>query len=113
MAWFVKTETFTAEMAALSVEQRRLHLYAHRQWVHQEKAKGRSIHSGFLVDKYRNPGGGGLLIFSASNFQEALEWVQNDPMISQGLVVWSLGEWIVNCKEVFVEGSSDSNEYVD
>lgn len=105
MAWFIKTETFTAEMAALSVEQRWPHLDAHRQWVQQEKAKGRSVHSGFLVNKDRKPGGGGLLVFAANNFQEALKWVVDDLMINQGLVVWSLSEWIVDCEEHFdVEG---------
>ena len=87
-------------MAALSVEQRRPFIQAHRRWVQQQKAEGRLVHSGFLVDKNRNPGGGGLLVFAANNFQEALNWVQNDPMIRQGLVLWSLGEWIVDCEEL-------------
>ena len=99
MAWFVKTETFTAEMAALSVEQRRPFIQAHRRWVQQQKSEGRLVYSGFLVDKNRNPGGGGLLIFAAKDFQEALDWVENDPMISHGLVVWSLSEWIVDHDE--------------
>lgn len=95
MAWFVKHETFTAEMAALSVEQRRVLLQAHRQWVQEQKDEGRLIYSGYLVDEKKNPGGGGLLIFQAGNYDEALEWIGNDPMVSQGLVVWSLNEWIV------------------
>ncbi|QNI86903.1 YciI family protein [Synechococcus sp. ROS8604] len=109
MAWFVKHETFTAEMAALSVEQRRSHLDAHRQWVQQEKDKGRTIHSGFLVDENRLPGGGGLLVFVANNFQEALNWVQTDPMIRHGLVDWSISEWIVDCEETFITRSTDFN----
>ncbi len=94
MAWFVKTETFTAEAAALPVEQRRPIIQAHRQWVQQEKAKGRSIQSGYLVDEYQRPGGGGLLIFEAASYTEALVWVQNDPMICADLVDWKLQEWI-------------------
>ena len=39
------------------------------------------MRSGFLVDAHRRPGGGGLLIFEAESFTEALLWVQNDPMI--------------------------------
>ena len=101
MPWFVKTETFTAVAAAKPVEQRRSFIRAHRQWVQQEKAKGRLIHSGFLVNEKRNPGGGGLLVFAANNFQEALKWVQNDPMIIQDLVVWSLSEWIVDLEDHF------------
>ena len=90
MAWFVKTETFTAVAAVLSVEQRRSFIRAHRQWLQREKAKGRLIQSGFLVDEKRNPGGGSLLVFAANNFQEALKWIQNDPMIMQDLVVCRL-----------------------
>ena len=50
MPWFVKHETFTADTAALPLEQRRPHLEAHRGWVQQECAAGRRIRSGFLVD---------------------------------------------------------------
>lgn len=94
MAWFVKTETFTAKAAAMSIEQRRPQLEAHREWVQQEIATGRTVHSGFLVDQLRRPGGGGLLIFAAESYNEALAWVKNDPMIRAGLVTWQLQEWI-------------------
>ena len=94
MAWFVKTETFTAEAAALPVEQRRPTLEAHRHWVVQEAAAGRRLQSGYLVDDNRRPGGGGLLMFEASSYAEARAWVQNDPMIQAGLVDWQLHEWI-------------------
>ena len=94
MAWFVKTETFTAFAAALSVEQRRPTLEAHRRWVSDEAAAGRRLRSGYLVDGDRQPGGGGLLMFEASSFADALAWVQNDPMIRDGLVDWQGQEWI-------------------
>ena len=94
MAWFVKHETFTAETVALPMAQRRPHLEAHRAWVEQESAAGRRIRSGFLVDEQRRPGGGGLLIFEAASYAEALEWVQQDPMIKADLVRWTLQEWI-------------------
>ena len=35
------------------------------------------------MDAQRRPGGGGLLIFEAASYAEALEWVQQDPMIGQ------------------------------
>ena len=98
MAWFVKTETFTAAAAALPVEQRRPTLEAHRHWVVQEAAAGRRLRSGYLVDGNRKPGGGGLLMFEASCYAEALAWVQNDPMIRAGLVDWTLQEWILVCE---------------
>jgi len=92
--WFIKHETFTAEMVALPLDQRRPHLEAHRIWVEQESAAGRRIRSGFLVDGQQRPGGGGLLIFEAASYAEALAWVQQDPMIQAALVSWTLQEWI-------------------
>ena len=94
MPWFVKHETFTADTAALPLEQRRPHLEDHRAWVAREAQAGRQIRSGFLVDERRRPGGGGLLIFEAESYGEALAWVSQDPMIQAGLVDWSLQEWI-------------------
>jgi len=94
VAWFVKTETFTAVAAAMPVEQRRITLEAHRHWVVQEAAAGRRLQSGYLVDGDLRPGGGGLLMFEASSYAEALAWVENDPMIRAGLVDWQLQEWI-------------------
>ena len=98
MAWFVKTETFTVAAAALPAQQRRPTLEAHRHWVVQEAAAGRRLRSGYLVDGNRKPGGGGLLMFEASSYAEALAWVQNDPMIRAGLVDWTLQEWILVCE---------------
>lgn len=94
MAWFVKHETFTAETAVLPLAQRRLHIQAHCEWVKDEIASGRNIYSGYLVDREKRPGGGGLLIFAALNYEEALSWVEQDPIIRAGLVHWSLDEWI-------------------
>ena len=94
MPWFAKHETFTPSAAALPIEQRRPHLEAHRRWVDQQAEQGRSIRSGFLVDSSRRPGGGGLLIFEADCYADALSLVKQDPMIEAGLVSWSLQEWI-------------------
>ncbi len=94
MAWFVKHETFTAETVALPMAQRRPFLEAHRAWVEQQRAAGRRIRSGFLVDEQQRPGGGGLLIFEAETYAEALVWVRQDPMIQAGLVSWTLQQWI-------------------
>ena len=95
MAWFVKTEIFTAVAAALPLEQRRPYIEAHRQWVQHQKAEGRMIYSGFLVDDQSNPGGGGLLIFYAENYKDAHDWIANDPLIRHELVDWKLQEWIL------------------
>ena len=74
--------------------QRRPLIEAHRAWVEQQRAAGRRIRSGFLVDEQRRPGGGGLLIFEAETYAEALVWVRQDPMIQAGLVSWTLQQWI-------------------
>ena len=94
MPWFVKSETFTAAAASLPAEQRQPTLEAHRDWVIRQESTGRRLRSGFLVDGDRQPGGGGLLMFEAESYVEALLWVQNDPMIRAGLVEWQLQEWI-------------------
>ena len=94
MPWFIKTETFTQQTAALPMEQKRPHLEAHRRWVTSQCDSGRRIHSGYLVDGEKRPGGGGLLIFEASSFEDAHRWVQDDPKIQSGLVNWTLQEWI-------------------
>ena len=78
----------------LSAEQRSVYLNAHREWVEQESRSGRFIRSGYLVDDKRRPGGGGLLMFEAASYDEALAWVQQDPMIRADLVAWTLQEWI-------------------
>ena len=57
-------------------------------------APGAGDPSGFLVDDQRRPGGGGMLIFQASSYDDALAWVRQDPMIVEGLVAWQLQEWI-------------------
>ena len=94
MPWFIKHETFTSETMGLSAEQRAVHLNAHRLWVEQQSRSGRFIRSGYLVDGNRRPGGGGLLMFEAASYDEALAWVQQDPMIRAELVDWTLQEWI-------------------
>lgn len=93
MPLFIKHETFTAAMAAMSADQRRHHLDAHRHWVQQRQAAGCCISSGFLVDRHGQPGGGGLLVIEAESYAQALALVQQDPMVARGLVHWSLQQW--------------------
>ena len=94
MPWFVKHETFTAETAALPIEQRRSHLQAHRAWVEKHLALGMVITTGFLVDEEGLPGGGGLLIVEADSYAQAFELLRTDPMIARGLVNWTLQQWM-------------------
>ena len=81
-------------MAALPNEERRLFIQQHRDWVKQECATGKLIRSGFLVDGEQRPGAGGLMLFEALSYSEALTWVQTDPMIRFERVHWQLHQWI-------------------
>ena len=57
-------------------------------------SSGHYIHSGYLIDEKKMPGGGGLLILEAKDFLSAKKIVKNDPMIKYELVSWDLQEWI-------------------
>ena len=47
-----------------------------------------------MIDEFKRPGDGGLLILETNNYQNALEVIKNDPMIKNNLVEWKLNEWI-------------------
>ena len=94
MAWFIKTETFTDAFRALGSPERSAHLQAHRDWVADLRASGRSMASGFLVDGQQRPGGGGLLVIEALSFGDAEALIQQDPLIAGGWVDWQLHQWI-------------------
>ena len=94
MAWFIKTETFTAAFRGLDQAERATHLQAHRAWVAGLQAAAQAVASGFLVDGERRPGGGGLLLLQAPSYVDALALIQADPMISGGWVDWQLHEWM-------------------
>ena len=102
MAWFIKSETFTAAFRALSGPERSGYLQAHRAWVAQQRAAGSPMASGFLVDGQRQPGGGGLLLLQASSYAEALALIQQDPLIAAGWVDWQLHEWIAAAGDLAV-----------
>ncbi len=100
MPFFIKTETFTPSTRAFSVQQRRLHLDDHRAWVEALRSSGCRIASGYLVDEHQRPGGGGWLVLEAESFQQAKSLVEKDPMISRGLVDWTLSEWRSVCGDL-------------
>ncbi|MFM1812242.1 MAG: hypothetical protein RLZZ336_1180 [Cyanobacteriota bacterium] len=94
MAWFIKTETFTAGFRSLPGPERAFHLQAHRDWVTAQRGAAVTMASGFLVDGQRKPGGGGLLVLQAGSYAEALALIAQDPLIAGGWVDWQLHEWI-------------------
>ena len=94
MPIFIKTEKFKEKTLELSKSERKKFLLMHQQWVKDISKSGHYIHSGYLINEEQKPGGGGLLIFEASDYLTAKKIIENDPMIKHKLVDWDLQEWI-------------------
>ncbi len=94
MRWFIKTELFTKKAMRFTPEERQRYISQHITWVKNLNASGVKVSSGYLIDKHKVPGGGGLLILQAASFNEAESLIINDPIIIAGLVNWKLQEWI-------------------
>ena len=95
MPIFIKTERFKDKTLKLSNIERRRFLLMHKEWVKDISRSGHYIHSGYLINEKKRPGGGGLLIFEAKDYLTAKEIIKNDPMIKNELVIWDLQEWIL------------------
>ncbi len=94
MPIFIKTENFKDKTLKLSNSERKEFLLMHKEWVKDIANSGHYIHSGYLIDEKKRPGGGGLLILEAKDFLTAKKIVENDPMIKYELVSWDLQEWV-------------------
>ena len=90
MPLFIKTEKFTKETIDMLHIERKEYLIKHKEWVESEIRDGRNIFSGYLTNRNKNPGGGGILIIEANNFEEARFIIMQDPMIKNKLVNWQL-----------------------
>ncbi len=100
MRWFIKTEKFRPETIKLSQKSRHYYLDKHKTWVNKLRENGIKIHSGYIVNKNLEPGGGGLLFFQAESYEKAEELIKHDPMIEEKLVTWELKEWIPFCSDL-------------
>ena len=94
MPIFIKTEKFKKETLELSNSERKNFLLMHKEWVKKISQFGHYIHSGYLINENKIPGGGGLLIFEAQDYSTAKKIIEEDPMIKNELVNWELQEWI-------------------
>ncbi len=94
MPFFIKTEQFNKNATCLSPEKRNVYLAQHKSWINALQLSGKKIKSGYLANKEKEPGGGGLLVIEANNFEEAKLIIEEDPMIKNNLVSWKLQEWI-------------------
>ena len=93
MPIFIKTELIKKEYLIQKDIKEKI-INEHIQWIKNLKKKGINIKSGFLVDRLKQPGDGGLLILDIETYQDALEIIKKDPMIKNNMVDWKLNEWI-------------------
>ena len=93
MPYFVKTEIIKKEYLINNDLKRKI-IAEHINWIKKLKKDGLNIKSGFLIDEFKKPGGGGLLILEMNNYKNALKIIKNDPMIKNDLVEWKLNEWV-------------------
>ena len=93
MPFFIKTELIKKQYL-VQKEIREKIINEHRIWIKNLQRKGIDIKSGFLVNEFKQPGAGGLLIIEIETYKDALEIVKNDPMIKNNIVEWKLNEWI-------------------
>ena len=77
MPIFIKTEKFNNKALKLSNRERRTFLLMHKEWVKNISKSGQYIHSGYLINEQRMPGGGGLLIIEATNYSTAKKILLN------------------------------------
>ena len=94
MPIFIKTEKFKEKTLELSNSERKKFLLMHKEWVKNISESGYYIHSGYLINEKKIPGGGGLLIFEAKDYSTARKIVEQDPMIKNELVFWKLQEFV-------------------
>jgi len=93
MPFFIKTEIIKKEYL-INHDFKKKIINVHINWIKKLKKEGINIKSGFLVDKLKRPGDGGLLILEMNNYKNALKIIKNDPMITNDLVEWKLNEWV-------------------
>ena len=98
MPIFIKTERIKKKYL-IQKEFRKKIINEHIRWIEHLMGKGINIKSGFLVDKLKQPGDGGLLILDIETYQDALNIIKSDPMIKNNIVDWKLNEWIDISKE--------------
>ena len=93
MPIFIKTELIKKEYLIQNDFRNKI-INEHINWTKKLIKKGIDIKSGFLVDEFKKPGAGGLLIIEMNTYKDALEIIKNDPMIKNNIVEWKLNEWI-------------------
>ena len=98
MPIFVKTEIIKKQFISNNKLKKKF-INKHILWIKELKKDGVNIKSGFLVNKIKEPGAGGLLIIEVKTYEDALKIIKEDPMIKNKIVDWKLSEWIDISKE--------------
>ncbi|KAL7432824.1 hypothetical protein ACHAXM_003464 [Skeletonema potamos] len=100
MKWFIKTEQFCKPYPQVKP-----YLEAHREWVRslREHTEQQIVVSGYRVDENDKPGGGGLMIFAAQDYDSAEAFVKNDPLIKNECVDYQLNRWIPETGDISLE----------
>ena len=93
MPFFIKTELIKKEYLVQKDIRKKI-INEHLMWIKNLKRNGINIKSGFLVNRLKQPGAGGLLIIEIETYKDALKIIKNDPMIKNNIVEWQLNEWI-------------------
>jgi uncharacterized protein YciI len=83
MPWFVKIEKGIVDKSTFDQS-----VPAHKAYVKDLIAKGHQAKSGYWAEL-----GGGMLLFQATNLDEAKAIVLQDPLVQNGCVDYELHEW--------------------
>ena len=94
MPYYVKTEKFNLKALNMTSSKRNKFIAEHKSWVQSMQSSGIKVFSGYLIDRDRKPGGGGLLIIDCNSYNQAESRINKDPMIINKLVDWKLHEYI-------------------
>lgn len=88
--WFVKLEEGVVPKSRFDAV-----VPLHLSWLRQLERDGHCPSSGYWGDRRGLEGAGGMLLFRAAHWDEAIALVRSDPLVLQGCVRWTLHEWCV------------------
>jgi ribosomal protein S18 acetylase RimI-like enzyme/uncharacterized protein YciI len=90
-SWYYKTERFKRPLPEMQP-----FLQEHKEWVLSLRRQGFCITSGYRVDKegQHGGGGGGLMFLAAKSYDDAVNLVMQDPLVTNDCVEWEVYGWI-------------------
>ncbi len=83
MPWFVKIEAGIVDKPTFDQ-----HVEAHKAYVEDLIAKGHQARTGYWAQR-----GGGMMIFQATDIDEAKAIIAQDPLVQNNCVTYQLYEW--------------------